>query len=337
VGPYAYTKNLGRGKIIYVEVNSLFSELERTSDEQTKSLLFVQLYSLMDILNLPLPKHLNNEPIYSIYFWGDAVFSGWIKIETPTFLLQQFTDSKLGLINFTDSKNSVLSGYDENVSILTNVSLSDIQIRGSSTSVIQATDVQRQRSSLGMGRYMPLVFEKGLNWTIISSDNTAIELWMEKENKPIKLTTEGGSITLSFDTTDTVFALANNPLFNVTGDAFMERAYFDWPYWGVPIKRAISVTSPSTLYGTFAFEIGYADADYLFLRDFTLDGGGKVVGLTHFSEWDIPWVDVLTSPLHIILVASTIVVLVSYKLKVKNRLQRSHKTTLIEKEGLVEE
>jgi len=326
VGPYAYTKKLGRGEIIYVEVSPLFSELERISDEQTKSQLFVKLGSLIDPINLHLPTHLNDAPIYPINFWREANFSGYIKIEAPTFLLQQFTGAKLRLINFTNSKRPVLSGYDETTSILTNVSLSDIEIRGSSTSVIQTTYARKQISSLGLGRYVPLAFEKGLNWTIISSDNATVEMWMEKENTPITLTTQGGTITLSFDKNITYSVLTKTPLLTVTGNAFLERAYFDWPYWSVPIKRYISARSPSTLDGTFGFKIGYADAEYLFLRDFALDGGGKVVGLYQFSEWDIPWMDVLVSPYHIILVVSIIAVLVFSKKKVKTRLRKRYCT-----------
>ena len=301
VSPFAYEKKVGKGEIIYIDVLSLFTQLEGMADAQAKSDLFLKLNSLINMLNLPLSTYVNEEPMDTIYIWGDADFSGNIQIEASSILLQQSSISELSQIDFTHASNPTLIGYPEDSSLIQNVTLMDIQIQGPSSSVVETSYLQKQSSASGMGAYVPLLFKNGLNWTIVAGTNTTVELWIRKDNVPIQLITHGGTITLSFDNSVNYSVLTKAPLVTVTGNAYLERAYFDWPYWNAPIKRDISLTSPSTLNGTFQFKIGYADTTYFFLGAFTLDGSGNVIGLSQFSEWAIPWVAVLTSPWFILL------------------------------------
>ena len=305
--PFAYEKKINSGSIIYIDLNSLLSNLE-AMQQSNSSALFGELGAIVNILNLPSTVKVNS-PLYPINIWGNASFSGTdIAIVTPICIPLNFTNSQFASVKIAGE----ISLNGTNAFSSAKINLSGVEIQGASTSILQANNIVKESSSVGLGRYVSLSSNQGFSWTIDAAHNTTVLLDIQNE-PPIDI--KGGNITLFFNQSPFSF-LVKTPQFSVTnGTAFFERAYFDYPFWNVPIKRAFSTSNPSTLSGNFSFNIGYSDGDYMNMNNFSLAGSGATTGLTLFSEWNLPWLAIFESPFNMVLVISIVALILFLKFK----------------------
>jgi hypothetical protein len=173
----------------------------------------------------------------------------------------------------------------------------------------------------GLGGYSRIFFGRGFNLTI----------WLAKESKLNiegvingvckSIAVTGGSVTISIvPSKEDLVVYSYLPLVSVNGLTSIEKVFISGLYRGdlgfyTPMWEA-------EIEGLASFKVKLMDKDFSLISGLKVDGTYKVsTQKVKWNEWDIPWLDVMASPYHILLVSAITVTLVIHEVKKRYRFK----------------
>jgi len=269
-----------------------------------------------------LPKGLITELYWTGYSTGEN--GGAAKLYLDYIML---TDSPVTPTNYGEitacldlsEANSVfIDGIPSSERTFVNVKILDVQISGDFNSAFTSTE--SRLSPPGLGVYSKIAFNQGCNLTLWLINNSKISFTTLVNEKSSDITVSGGKIHLGLTPLrEELVAYVSGAQVTVNGYTKFEKAFMSWPYGIYNPELPMEVNGPIT------FRVDVMDQDFSLISELKVEGKYQVLTQQQvkWNEWDIPWQTILTSPYHIILVASIVVGLVVHKWRKTHKVEAS--------------
>jgi hypothetical protein len=311
VSPFTLSKEFGRGRIFYVNVAPILS-----LPEQDCIPLLTKIFGeLISSANLHLI-HVDSQSSEALPTYVNRIVKGNITITGSTRLNCSYASSVDPI--FTPWVSIRANDIEE---IFTNVSITRLNLFNSS---IVTTNNSSIRLSAGLpSSYLTLSNQNGSfqSYFSIYSDLAILSLELENSTQESNLLVRDGVLELVIPDFD---ILLWKPAVEISGTASFEEATIaSAPY--VPLVGSIGDTI--RIEGDVQFEIQSASSGLITISDFEYKGDAINLGdVTHPSvPLSIPWLYIISSPPHILLLACTIagiIVTTRYLVKIELHLIR---------------
>jgi len=294
ISPYALVKKVGDGEVIYIVASPYFFALKNSTD-RVKRDLFKELGYLIDILDLKLKKNVvewtNYFPQFD-YSKGPVNLSGKVTLDTSYI---KFPKLELDYIKIISDKEGIKM-ISFNDSVINKIEYSD-QV----TFRIDASRVYLSESSLG--RYLNIRIAGDFNLTVEISRNGTVEMSILNGTTPLNMTFQEGVIQLNFRNNET-FVLIKNPNITVEGSAYFNRIRAYRNHYKMPLFYDDG-SVPLQIIGTVKFKVECSDNGISFIDRLVFNGKWFYPSIGQkesFTEKDIPWFNVIASPLNLLLI-----------------------------------
>ena len=295
--PFAVSKKVGNGEIIYLLINSYTAAMQNSGNTE-KCQLINTLGSLLNLTAINLPtsqaQTINKYPVS----FHDSTLQGAVELNSSFVQLPD----KLSLSSFSTNQ---LGGSSPQTIQTNDAMLKSIQVVGDVEWTIDARSYNL--TSKGYGLYSPGMLSGGFQVTILLSPGANVTLNLEDKTSG-KLTiykiSDTKSVTLTLYASDPSELISRTPHISVDGAANFNQFYLDKVFYSYAGQNVI-------LTGKTSFDIGFSD---VFSMVSNLKTTYKIQALTSSTTWnewsDVPWKQVLLSPLHWLLIAVLIFVLI---------------------------
>jgi hypothetical protein len=296
VSPYALTKTIGKGELIYLAVSPYFSAIENSSDDVKRG-LFREIGSLLNVLDLKLSKNVVKWTNYFPQF--DFIetpmnLTGKVSIDTNYVQLQKLNISNIFVLSGDGTRktislnNAVIDEFDYTYPVKFKLNASEVHL-----------------SIMSLGRYQNLEVEGDFNLTMEIPRNTIVKMSIRAGSALLNETFKESTIQFSVKNNYKTFVLVKNPTITTDGNAHFNKARIFRNYYKMPLFYNDG-SNPFEVTGNTTFYIEYSDNGVIFVSNFTFDGNWfyptNEQKQKPFTEMDIPWFSVLTSFFHILLV-----------------------------------
>ena len=300
VSSFAFRKDIESGELLYVEVLPYFSALINATDSLDRS-LFANLSILIKTLSLTQtdPSLKGSLAISYPYVLtsGRINLTKNIQIKTSSLLFSDIKDLSLNSIDLSGSDYFKINRENSPESIYYNLTISDLEIRGPSYSIVNSSQASfgSSRDSLIHGTYVPIQLISDFNWILNLPNHTYITMNLLNESKStFEVEIRGGSVELSLTPSIPIYAYLKNPLVSVQGEIKFGHAYvYILPYHPIVTGNVVEIS------GNTSFIIDRSDTSYVFISDFDSKGAINLVPTSVGVEIKIPWKEVLSSPIHL--------------------------------------
>ncbi len=294
---FALSTNFGAGKLIYI--NSGPSQtIINASPSDLKWQLLSEMGKLIGSIAGAQPTDYSAISKWNYDIAQDATLTGTVNVSTTQL---PFAVTTIQTDNITLSSNSSKSTQ------ITNVTITSINVQGTTGSTITAN--RTQFSSFSTGSYTALDFPDGCQWTIKLDDDSSVAINYNNGTGIHTVTAKGGTINLHSPSTT---LLTNKPRITVQGQTNFTKAYIGW------IGSTDKVPSEGdqfTIKGNASFTIDCMDRTTALLSNLVYTGSAstsKAASIIPWNEMDIPWYTILTSPYHLLLITSIIVAILAW-------------------------
>lgn len=308
VSSCAFTKNVGSGKIIYLELYPYLQEIENSSSEARRN-LFENAGLLLNMLDIGLRKNVSNWTNYFPqfeYIKNPVFLEGRVSIATDYVRLQEFSASKITIVSNNGEMvlgNSIMKNIDYDNSVRFNISASEVNLH-----------------TLSLGGY-PTIEVQNFVLEIEIPENGLLNLSILNGKTLLNKEFQEGAVQLNIESFSCASISVKKPIIAVEGEAYFDKARIFRSNYSMPLWYDDG-TNPFEVIGNITFTVTYADNGLSFIDNLEFEGdlsfSGSQKAETLFNEFDIPWLIVITSPLHISLVALVLAVLV-YCFYLKNK------------------
>lgn len=297
VSPYAFTKKVGSGRVTYLVVSPYFSAIDASEDDVSRT-LFRDIGSLLELADLTLNKAIFNWTSYFPQFdfiKNPTNFTGTVSVETDFI---QFPILNLNHI-------ITVSNIEETrIDVMNNTVIQEIDYIYPVNYKIDALEMQLAGSGIGKYLNLEIMDDFNLTVTIPKNKNFTIELW--NGNTLLNKKFSNCTIILNFAIDHKTSILVKNPKITIDGIAYFNRARIYRNSYEMPLFYNDG-SNPFEVVGTTTFDIKYSDNGVSFIDNFDFNGTWTYpsIGETlqpSFTELDIPWLNVLISPFHIVLI-----------------------------------
>jgi len=305
VSPYALTKKIGKGEVIYLAVSPYFCKLENSTGAIARK-LFRDMGSLINTLDLRLSKNTikrtNYFPQFD-YIKGPVNLIGEVIADTDYIHLPRLNANYIKIFSRNEKEETI----DLNNSIIEKVEYTyPIKFR------INASEIRL--SGISMGRYLNLEIIGDFNLTMEIPKNSTVEMSMWRGTILLNEAFQESTIQLNIKNNKTSVSV-KNPKIITEGETYFNRARIYRNYYRMPLFYNDG-TNPFEVSGRTTFEIEYSDNGISFVDNFAFNGKWFYPATEEkqplFNEMDIPWFSVFTSPFHTLLVSMIIAVLIAY-------------------------
>jgi hypothetical protein len=208
---------------------------------------------------------------------------------------------------------------------LDNITINGMEIYGLYNSTFKNANAMLDPP--GIGKYSKITFDEGCTMTLSLASNSSISLTTLVSGNPSELVIRGGIIHANLTSSEKEFVVyINEAQLSANGYTRFEKAFISWPYNIYDPELPMEVTGPIT------FKVNAMDQGYSLISELELKGTYKVLTQQKvtWNEWNIPWIAVLTSPWHILLVSAIATMIVAYEAKrryhFKIKTKRFHKS-----------
>jgi hypothetical protein len=315
--PFAFTVAAGKGTITNVNFPPLFNFMENSSDQESEQSLFSNLGKIFDLIGLNLPTQqaasiVNIQPI--CYVRGTINSTGEVILKTDSFwLLDQ--EPLLGTV---DLSNATAFQIIEGSTILSksrpfNATILKYQLVGLVKSTIQTSNITIRPSDSGI--YATADIPDNFRLVADLANNATINLTLSIDNSTVKLSAMGGSVAIEIfnaisnseilNNRNTLQICAKYPELQLTGSTFMEQAYLSTSSTSI-----FAYGAPVVISGSTVFQIENVDQDIIRLSNFLVNGElSSKKSREMWDEWNIPWIQVLTSVGNLFLAALAMIVI----------------------------
>jgi len=310
IAPLALLKEFGNGSIVYMNANLFLSLIKGYGLGLIK-----QLDEVMQNFRLPSSSGpFGREPMESRWFnqypvWGEngLNFTGQITIEPESIDTSTLLNISIGKIYAVFNNSTEIQ--------MNNILISSLQIIGDVNTTIASTKgetVEWNPCDTYAGNYLNM-YLYGYNLIINVSPKDSLILCMPLSGGGFRnLKFSGAQIVLSSDST-ALFRL-KRPHISVNGEIYFNSITINYPFY----KDIPAIVEPVSMKGLIKIDIGSADqANTFFANNINLDGSYQINGSNNekWSEFDIPWANIITSAPNMILMIVIILAFVSFSLR----------------------
>jgi hypothetical protein len=317
VSPYALTKSVGNGEVTCLAVSPYFSAIENSTSDINRD-FFKSMGSLLNVADLKLNKNIVERTYYfpQFDFTKDPVnFAGKVSIDTDFIQLP----------NLNASSMTIVSNNEETKSInFTDSAIEQVEYVYPVKFRIDASAMQLVGK--GMGSYLNVSISSDFNLTMEIPKNSNVNMSIWNGQTLLNETFQDSNIQLSIKNGYSTIVSVKNPTVTTEGNAYFSSARIYRSYYKMPLFYDDGST-PFEVIGNTKFTIEYSDNGVSFVDNFSFNGKWSYPTTEQeqpvFTEMDIPWPSVLTSPFHELLVAIISIVIVSYVYLVFRRRARA--------------
>lgn len=293
VSVFAFQKDIGSGKLVYINFQPVFHVLNNVPNDQRWNLL-KQIGSIIKrLLNQNVSISSNNQWNYEV---AECVkLRGLIEI-TSEYLPIPITSIDANCVDFSLSGCYINHTFEFKPHIY-NVTIQTLKIHGSVCLKLVTTYVEL--SPLSCGPYISLELPEEFDLILELNDNASITMEMiVDELSRYNITTQGGIIRIKSKPHAILFV--RSPTMQVYGKTLFEKAYIGW------IGSPHSVRSEGYSFkieGNTLFKVKFADNNIALISHLKYNGTATVYSplIPRWNEWNIQWYKVLTSPYHFLL------------------------------------
>jgi hypothetical protein len=319
ISPYALTKKIGKGEIVYLVISPYVSALEYSTGNLRRN-YYEKMSSILNMLDL---RCFNR----TLIKWTDFPqfdfikepinFTGKIVVDTDYIQLSKLNVNRIA----TFSSNGMTETMYLNNSII-----EDLKYDGPVKFRINGSEIYS--SGISLGTYSNIKIIGDFSLTIEISKNNTVKISMWGDGTLLNETFQDCVIQLSFKNNHIASVLVKTPTITTEGDTFFNRARIYRNYYNMPLFYDDG-TEPFQVIGKTTFKIKYSDNGIIFIENFIFNGKWFYPMTEQkqpsFTEIDIPWFSVLTSSFHILLVTTMSIFLITYAyLTLKRRKIRIH-------------
>ena len=296
VSPYALTKKIGKGEVVYLAVSPYFFALKNSTGDIARN-FFRDMGSLIDTLGLKLNKNIvewtNYFPQFD-YIKEPVNLTGKVSVDTDYIQLPKLNTNYIKIL----SNNGKMETTSLNNFIIEKIEYTyPVEFR------IDASEVHL--SGFSLGRYLNIKIIGDFNLTMKIPKNSTVKMSIWDGTKLLNETLQEATIQLNIKNNYRTPVLVKNPTIITEGDAYFNKARIYRNYYKMPLFYDDG-SEPFEVIGKVAFKIEYFDNGIGFVDKFTFNGKWfhptTEQKQTSFTEMDVPWFNVLTSPFHVILV-----------------------------------
>lgn len=335
--PLAFSKQVGNGEILYVNVSPLFENLG--SANVTSPINFQKMGSLFNLLSLDAPvfKDIPADLRWE-YLGYDATsirdyaqLKGSVNIESNSTILpyDQFNISTLALVNVTGMVNGLpITGSI----LLQNVAINGLLEKGAVHSVLKSQDVDMIPTDYGS--YSGLLLDVASNISMQVPQEGITFSALASDNKTYKINLQSGIISMenisstsiastsnifanrtlpnNIDLDNKIFVLTSVPSVSVNGTVVFPEAY-------IPSYIKNVAGDSVQINGNVHFNFGCSSDSVIVLTDFGYSGTfqtGQQTAKISMVYWEItaiPWASIFTYPLFIFCIAVIVTIFFVFK------------------------
>lgn len=286
--PFALSKVIGNGSIIYMNVEPYFLTMENTGDDRQKTSLFSKMFSLVNLINLPMEL---NDDSNKTHF-GNA-FHNVDLLGNLTFCSDSIILPKSIEISELSTNNTHIGNIEKSSSI----SLVSIDTNGPVKWVLKAENAS---TASGFSLYSNIIINGEFEVSLITEPNSSAQIKVQNNDiqKEIFYTiTNSESLSFKVQNSQSLHITLKTPSIHSIGSAKFRLLYIDGKLNGYG-------GTDTLINGELSFDVGYSDTFTLFSN---LSFTGDMFSLTDekiWNEWtDVPWINVLFAPDNLLLVA----------------------------------
>jgi hypothetical protein len=228
-------------------------------------------------------------------------------------------------LDLSESNLVFINGIPTTEKAFANVKIFDMQISGDFNSTFTSTEARLTLP--GLGRYSKITFSKECNLTLWLTNNSQISFTILANEEPINVTIKGGKIHINLTPLkEELVVYMSDARVLANGYTKFEKAFISWPYVTI-----YNPGLPMEIYGPVTFYVNIMDKEFILISELDIKGKYKVLSqqLVQLNEWNIPWLAVLNSPYHLLLVSVIIAIVAvneikkQYQFKIKLKLRYS--------------
>jgi len=315
---FALCKYIGSGKLIYVNFEHILRIINNAPNDLKWNLL-KQIGSLIGaLLNVDIST--NNSNQYWTYEVVEGMkLGGLIKINSD-HLPFPLINIKARYLDLASTKYHVTDDLESESAIISNVTIQNFKVQGSTNSTLTTTHVQS--SPLGYGPYLALDFLEEFEWVLELGKDTLMTMEIVRDDlSTYNITVQEGVIKVKSMPT-TLFV--RSPIIHVQGETLFDKAYIGWIGSSHPVK---SEGYPFKIEGNASLNVEYLDGNMVLISALNFNGTAIVYSppIPSWNEWDIPWSKILVSPYHLLLLGATVTLVVNKRIlkirKIKLKLK----------------
>ncbi len=307
VSPYALTKSVGNGEVTCLALSPYFSAIENSTSDINRD-FFKNMGSLLNVADPKLNKNIVERTDFFPQFdftKDPANFTGKVSIDTDFVQLPNSNASSITIVSNSDETKSI-NFTDSVIEQVEYVYPVNFRIDASAIQLI----------GTGIGSYLNVSISGDFNLTMEIPKNSNVNMSMWNGQTLLNETFQDSNIQLSINNGYSTIVSVKNPTVTAEGNAYFSSARIYRSYYKMPLFYDDG-SEPFEVIGNVTFEIAQSDNGINFIDNFAFDGKWfypttEQTQQPSFTEMDIPWLSVLTSPFHVILVTAISAVLVVY-------------------------
>jgi hypothetical protein len=266
VAPFAFQKNFGSGKIVYLEISSIFKELDQNNSSSTQ--LFSTLSGLSEFIKSCADiTTYSDEKAFYVKNFGQITITGDVSINTTSLIFTHpFLCNTLEMAHQTG---------------LSNVMIRDVEILGQVTASVAVVNGSITIRPSKTGLYSILTINGPSDWSVNCSPNSSIVMSVEDTSGQVmNINSSISQMQLSLAASN-VSVVIRNPIVSSNGTSQFSELSSSWPY-------DFSVSQQwATINGLTNFNVKMTGEGFL-LDQFTFIGTLYVPEETGWNEFDIP-------------------------------------------------
>lgn len=191
ISPYAFSKKVGNGKIIYVEIYPFYGAL-KTNSENSISSLYANLGGLIDVLGLPLQKFDGSSRFsWHTLIYG-SIFLDQAELKPSGFIIPDLHELDISL-NASQTDQVMVNGSNINRRMFNDVRIEDFHVEGNFKPTFV---VPQSKITKGLGSYLGVDLSQGFHLTLELDADTVIHLVVREGGQTFNVTIKGGTFTL---------------------------------------------------------------------------------------------------------------------------------------------
>jgi len=285
VAPFVMVKKIGLGKITYIILPpKVMTALEKTLTQSMA--IFNEIADMQDLQIEKYEYDLNDLKPFGSYntLERSTTLTGKIEVDTEHILnINPLTSPRLELRT------------ENTYQVLTNITIVNLEICGSSQLFINGQSINMQASSISS--YLTLFNDELKTPCLLKlSDNAVADLRIMNSSGTFNLHMRNGSLLLD---TSQLSLLMRYPSIETQGEIYFESARIQYVSPYVPLAGA--VREKLTISGHTVFTVSFTLKDLMVITGFSYNGTAVAnkVPTTTF-QLNVSWLNVLTSPTSIV-------------------------------------
>jgi hypothetical protein len=309
ISPYALSLAFGSGKITCLVVSPYFSLIKENSTEGINRIYFSNVGSLLNVVDLGLKKNIANwkERFPEFEFVRSPLnFSGKITVDSDFVQLPNLVAYSIKVI----ANNNLTKAIN-----LSNATIEYLEYVNPIKFRIDASELDLQASS-GTGSYLNVELAGDFNLTLEIPQTSTAKITIQNSTTALNEELQDSIVKFDFKNVNSISLSLKNPIITAEGKAYFSEARIYRNQYRMPLFYDDG-SKPFEVIGTVSFNIVCSDADINFVSNSAFNGrvfypSTEQEYQSQLTEFNIPWLEILVSPLQEILIASFVVILIGY-------------------------